>query len=113
MGNTSESKLTQRAYLSGNKKNFYVKIEAMYFQPLDAFKSNRNVPLVLPNIKMVWYKNHKNGVLRKITLDSNMIFKPDASNSQKLSLKSSWSKNNISESGHVFKSKIFDSSRCI
>jgi LPS-assembly protein len=106
MGNTSESKLTQRAYLAGNKKNFYVKIEAMYFQPLDAFKSNRNVPLVLPNIKMAWYKNHKNGVLRKITLDSNMLFKPDASNSQKLSLKSSWSKNNISESGHVFKSKI-------
>ena len=106
MGNVSESKLTQRAYLSGNKKNFYVKIDAMYFQPLDAFKSNRNVPLVLPNIKMVWYKNHKNRVLRKITLDSNMIFKPDASNSQKLSLKSSWSKNNISGSGHVFKSKI-------
>ena len=106
MDNDSESKLTQRAYLSGKKKNFYVKIDAMYFQPLDAFKSNRNVPLVLPNIKMVWYKNHKNRVLRKITLDSNMIFKPDASNSQKLSLKSSWSKNNISESGHVFKSKI-------
>ena len=106
MGGDNEGNLTQRAYLSGNRKDFYAKIEGMYFQPLDAYKSNRNVPLILPNIKMVWYKNYNNGALRKITLDGSVISKSDASNSQKLSLKSSWSKNNISKSGHVFKAKF-------
>ena len=106
MGGDSKGILTQKAYLSGSNKDFYAKIEGMYFQPLDAFKSNRHVPLILPNIKMVWYKNYNNGALRKITLDSNIISKADASNAQKLSIKSSWSKNHISKSGLVIKSKF-------
>ena len=106
MGGDSKGVLTQRAYLSGSNKDFYAKIESMYFQPLDAFKSNRHIPLILPSIKMVWYKNFNNGALRKITLDTNIISKADASNAQKLSIKSSWSKNHISKSGHVFKSKF-------
>ena len=108
MGNDSNSHLTQRIYIAGNNKDYYAKIEGMYFQPLDAFKSNRNVPLILPSIKMVWHKDYNNGVLRKINLDSNMITKPDASNSQKISLKASWKKNKITTSGHVFKT-IFSS----
>jgi len=106
MGNDSDGSLTQRAYLAGNHKDFYAKVEAMYFQPLNAFKSNRNVPLILPNIKMAWYKNHTNGIQRKIVLDGNIITKADASNSQKLSLKSSWNKNKISKSGHIFNVKF-------
>ena len=108
MGNDSNSHLTQRIYIAGNNKDYYAKIEGMYFQPLDAFKSNRNVPLILPSIKMVWHKDYNNGVLRKINLDSNMITKPDASNSQKILLKASWKKNKITTSGHVFKT-IFSS----
>ena len=108
MGNDSNSHLTQRIYIAGNNKDYYAKIEGMYFQPLDAFKSNRNVPLILPSIKMVWHKDYNNGVLRKINLDSSMITKPDASNSQKISLKASWKKNKITTSGHVFKT-IFSS----
>ncbi|MDB9761908.1 LPS assembly protein LptD [Alphaproteobacteria bacterium] len=106
MGHDSDANLTQRAYLTGNDKDFYAKVEAMYFQPLNAFKSNRNIPLILPNIKMAWYKNYNNGIQRKIFLDGNLVTKADASNSQKLSLKSSWSKYNISKSGHVFKVKV-------
>ena len=108
MGNDSNSHLTQRIYIAGNNKDYYAKIEGMYFQPLDAFKSNRNVPLILPSIKMVWHKDYNNGVLRKINLDSSMITKPDASNSQKILLKASWKKNKITTSGHVFKT-IFSS----
>jgi LPS-assembly protein len=106
MGGDSKGILTQKAYLSGSSKDFYAKIEGMYFQPLDAFKSNRHIPLILPSIKMVWYKNFNNGALRKITLDTNIVSKADASNYQKLSIKSSWSKNHISESGHVIKAKF-------
>ena len=106
IGNDSDGILNQRAYLSGNDRDFYAKIEAMYFQPLNAFKSNRNVPLILPNIKMVWYKNYNNGIQRKVVLDGSIVTKADASNSQKLSLKSSWGKNKISESGHIFKTKL-------
>ena len=108
IGNDSNSHLTQRIYIAGNNKDYYAKIEGMYFQPLDAFKSNRNVPLILPSIKMVWHKDYNNGVLRKINLDSSMITKPDASNSQKILLKASWKKNKITTSGHVFKT-IFSS----
>ena len=106
MGGDSKGILTQKAYLSGSSKDFYAKIEGMYFQPLDAFKSNRHIPLILPSIKMVWYKNFNNGALRKISLDTNIISKADASNAQKLSIKSSWSKNHIFESGHVIKAKF-------
>ena len=108
MAHDGDSHLTQRIYIAGNNKDYYAKIEGMYFQPLDAFKSNRNVPLILPSIKMVWHKDYNNGVLRKINLDSSMITKPDASNSQKISLKASWKKNKITTSGHVFKT-IFSS----
>ncbi len=108
MAHDGDSHLTQRIYIAGNNKDYYAKIEGMYFQPLNAFKSNRNVPLILPTIKMVWHKDYNNGVLRKINLDSNMITKPDASNSQKISLKASWKKNKITTSGHVFKT-IFSS----
>ena len=106
IGHDSDGILTQRAYLSGNDKDFYAKVDAMYFQPLNAFKSNRNVPLVLPNIKIVWHKNYNNGIQRKIVVDGNLTTKADASNSQKISLKSSWSKYKISESGHIFKAKF-------
>ena len=34
MGGDSKGVLTQRAYLSGSNKDFYAKIEGMYFQPL-------------------------------------------------------------------------------
>jgi len=100
--------LTQRIYIAGNNKDYYAKIEGMYFQPLDAFKSNKHVPLILPTIKMVWHKDYNNGVLRKINLDSGLITKSDASNSQKISLEASWRKNKITTSGHVFKN-IFSS----
>ncbi len=106
MGNQSNLHLNQRIYLTGSNKEFYTKIEGMYFQPLDAFKSNRNIPLILPNIKMLWNKTYDNGVFRNISIDSNMIYKPDASNAQKISLKSSWSKNKISTEGYVLKSKF-------
>ena len=104
MGNQSDLHLNQRIYLTGSNKDFYAKIEGMYFQQLDAFKSNRNIPIILPNVKMLWNKTYDNGILRKISIDSNMITKADASNAQKLSLNSSWSKNKISSQGYVLKS---------
>jgi len=106
MGNESDLHLSQRIYLTGSDKDFYTKIEGMYFQPLDAFKSNRNIPLILPNIKMLWNKTYDNGVSRKISVDGNMISKADASNAQKLSIKTSWSKNKISSNGYVIKSSF-------
>ena len=106
MGHDSDLHLNQRIYLTSSNKNFFTKIEGIYFQPLNAFKSNRNIPLILPNIKMLWNKTYDNGVLRNISIDSNMITKPDASNAQKLSLKSSWSKNKISSSGYILKSSF-------
>jgi len=106
MGNESDIRLNQRIYLTGSNKNFYTKVEGMYFQPLDAFKSNRNIPLILPNIKMLWNKTYDNGLSRHISLDSYIITKPDASNAQKLSLKSSWSKNKISPNGYILKSSF-------
>mgnify|MGYP001273901447 CR=1 FL=1 len=107
MGNESNIHLTQRAYISGSNKDFYAKIEGMYFQPLDAYKSNRNVPLILPNIEMLWHKNYDNGIMRKISINSSIISKSDASNVQKLSLNSSWSKNKISSKGYVLKSSLY------
>ena len=107
MGNESNIHLTQRAYISGSNKDFYAKIEGMYFQPLDAYKSNRNVPLILPNIEMLWHKNYDNGIMRKISINSSIISKSDASNVQKLSLNSSWSKNKISSIGYVLKSSLY------
>ncbi len=107
MGNESNIHLTQRAYITGSNKDFYAKIEGMYFQPLDAYKSNRNVPLILPNMEMLWHKNYDNGIMRKISLNTSVISKADASNVQKLSLNSSWSKNKISSSGYVLKSTLY------
>ncbi len=107
MGNTSNNNLTQRIYLSGSDKDFYTKIEGMYFQPLNAFKSNRNVPLILPKSKILLYKKYDNGILRKITIDSSFIAKSNASNAQKLSIKSSFSKNKISSSGFILKSSLY------
>ena len=107
MGNESNIHLTQRAYITGSSKDFYAKIEGMYFQPLNAFKSNRNVPLILPNIEALWHKNYDNGIMRKVSLNSSIITKSDASNVQKLSLNSSWSKNKISSEGYVLKSTLY------
>jgi LPS-assembly protein len=106
MGNESDIHLTQRIYLSGSNKDFYTKIEGMYFQPLNAFKSNRNVPIILPNVKMLWHKNYDNGIVRKTSINSSIVAKPDASNAQKLSIKSSWSKNKISSAGYVLKTSL-------
>jgi LPS-assembly protein len=107
IGNNSNNNLTQRIYLSGSNKDFYTKIEGMYFQPLNAFKSNRNVPLILPKSKILFYKKYDNGILRKITIDSSIIAKSNASNAQKLSIKSSFSKNKISKTGFVLKSSLY------
>ena len=106
MGHDNDSNLTQRAYVSGRSKDFYSEIESMYFQPLNAYKSNRDVPLIFPNIKMIWNKNYQNGGSRKISLDGSVIAKANASNAQKLSLKAIWSKNKITKSGHIFKTSL-------
>ena len=84
--NIGENNLVQKAYLNGKYKNLHADIETMYFQPLDAFKSNRHVPLIFPKISISWYEKHLNGISRKIKMNSEIIAKGDASNMQKLSL---------------------------
>jgi len=104
--NVSEKNLSQKAYMSGRYNNFYTDIEAYYFQPLDAFKSNRHVPLIFPQAEMIWNKRNKNGINRKIKLQSSIIAKADASNMQKLSIENQWQKNNIFDSGHILNTNL-------
>ena len=99
--NVGESNLTQKGYLRGRYKNLYADVETLYFQPLDAFKSNRHVPIVFPKIDVTWNKNYKNGFRRNINLNSAFIAKADASNMQKISIEGIWSKNKIFKSGHI------------
>ena len=122
--NVSESNLIQKGYLKGRYEKFYTDIETLYFQPLDAFKSNRHVPLVFPKAHVTWNKNLQNGINRKINFNSAIISKADASNMQKFSLESIWTKYKIFKSGQVinvnlsvrgdiYKNKITDNSRTI
>ena len=122
--NIGENNLVQKAYLNGRYKNLYTNIKTMYFQPLDAFKSNRHVPLILPDISLIWNEKYNNGVSREVKLHSAMIAKGDASNMQKMSLETNWSKKNIFSSGQlldlnfsirgdIYKNKKTDNSRTI
>ncbi len=99
--NLAEKNLSQKAYISGRYNNIYTDIETYYFQPLDAFSSNRHVPLIFPQAEMIWNKRYKNGINRKIKLHSAIIAKANASNMQKLSIENLWQKNNIFDSGHI------------
>jgi len=122
--NVGDTNLIQKGYLRGRYKNLYTDIETLYFQPLDAFKSNRHVPIIFPKIDITWNKNYENGIKRKINLNSAFIAKADASNMQKFSIKGIWSKNKIFESGQiininfsargdVYNNKITENSRII
>ncbi len=103
---TTSGTLAQRAHISGRDKGFYSEIESLYFQPMDSSKSNRHVPLILPNTKTVWIKHYKEEYSREITLNTTLIARASGSNSQRVSLKSKWIKGIIIDSGHVITTKL-------
>ena len=98
--------LTQRAHLSGQSDGFYSEIESLYFQPMDSSKSNRQVPLILPNIKTIWTKHYEEGSYREIALNATSIARASGSNSQRVTLQSKWVKGTILESGHLLEASL-------
>ena len=98
--------LTQRVHLSGQDDGFYSEIESLYFQPMDSSKSNRHVPLILPNIKTIWTKQYGDGNYREIAFNATSIARATGSNSQRVTLQSKWVKGTILESGHLIEARL-------
>ena len=102
----SSGTLTQRVHFSGYEEGFFSEIEGLYFQPMDASKSNRHVPLIFPNTKTLWTNVDQEGFAREIALNTTSIARASGSNSQRISLESKWTKERILDSGHIITTQI-------
>ena len=102
----SSGTLTQRVHFSGYEEGFFSEIEGLYFQPMDASKSNRHVPLIFPNTKTLWTNVDQEGFAREIALNTTSIARASGSNSQRISLESKWTKERILNSGHIITTQI-------